>query len=470
MALGSDLKKQQITPEELEELLSGLEKLLDRTKVLYEQYFMGIQKVAPMQLHRDIERRVRDLMQQQIRNTSMRFRFTTISQKFGAYQTYWKRTLREIEQGKYVRDLVRVKKKADALGEDLPEELLVKLPKLVQDRIRRDRARMAERALRSESESGDTLLDAAALDDLALTETPDEAPVVHSISEEEAQTLFNEGDLDMDGLFSALTGKQAEAAPAHVAEAVAVPAVEAAPAQAPEPVAAQVAEAAPAHVAEAVPTPVAEAVPTPVAESEPASSTRPTVTLPRGVAVSRPAARAEPGFRVPLPRGPGRAEPKASSETDAAEVAPAAPVIPVTPVVTRVTASSPATPAAARPAAGAPPPAPATRPTEQRASPPRHRTATAPRIATPPLPAPDLPPGMDEKQCRELYARYLKARQLVGESNDDVTYDRLVSSLRKQASTIMNEHGARGVQFHVVVRGEKVVLKARPLKPGKPGE
>ena len=81
MALGSDVKKQQIKPEDLEELLEGLEKLLDRTKVLYEQYFMGIQKVAPMQLHRDIERKVRELTQQQIRNTALRFRFTTISQE-----------------------------------------------------------------------------------------------------------------------------------------------------------------------------------------------------------------------------------------------------------------------------------------------------------------------------------------------------------------------------------------------------
>jgi hypothetical protein len=75
---------------------------------------------------------------------------------------------------------------------------------------------------------------------------------------------------------------------------------------------------------------------------------------------------------------------------------------------------------------------------------------------------------MNEKQCRELYTRYLKARQLVGESNDDVTYEKLVSSLGKQAAAIMNEHRAQGVEFHVVVRGNKVVLKAKPLRPGKP--
>lgn len=74
---------------------------------------------------------------------------------------------------------------------------------------------------------------------------------------------------------------------------------------------------------------------------------------------------------------------------------------------------------------------------------------------------------MDDRQCRELYTRYLKARQLVGEKNDDVTYEKLVSSLGKQAAAIMSQHGARGVEFNVVVRGDKVVLKAKPLKTDK---
>jgi hypothetical protein len=451
VALGSDLKKQQNTPEEVEELLNGLEKLLDRTKVLYEQYFMGIQKLAPMQLHRDIERRVRELMQQQIRNTSLRFRFTTISQKFGAYQTYWKRTLREIEQGKYVRELVRVKKKADALGQDLPEELLVKLPKLVQDRIRRDRARMAERALRDEghraSDSSDTTeLDDEALAELALTEIPDdEAPPVHTISEEEAQALFGEGDLDMDGLFSALTQQAAAGATAPAPQAAAPTR----PAQAPaEPRAAEPASSTRPAQAPAEPR-----------AAEPASSTRPTVTVPRGLPVGRPGARSEPSFRVPLPGGGGRPGP--------------APLTGELPVMDDV----PETPRAPLPPPAPPPPAPP-RPRRSEtvprvAPPPAPRVAPppAPRVAPPPAPpAATLPPGMDERQCRELYARYLKARQLVGESNEDITYDRLVSSLRKQASAIMTQHGARGVQFHVVVKGEKVVLKAKPLKTGKPGE
>jgi hypothetical protein len=508
VALGSDLKK-QMKPEEVEELLDGLEKLLDRTKVLYEQYFMGIQKIAPMQLHRDIERRVRDLMQQQIRNTSLRFRFTTISQKYGAYNTYWKRTLREIEQGKYVRDLVRVKRKADELGEDLPEELLVKLPKLVQDRIRRDRARMAERARRSAapeaiSRSGELVTRSS--------------PPVHEIDEEEAATLgeslveeapslFGAGDLDIDGLFHALTAPTEDGSPPAVAPSVSRKAretaarVREAPTSAEAPVATEAPEAreapdgrdgreatqagadsleasertkapeardardataperdATGDARDAVPEPVSDATSEPErdAPKEP-TATRTTTTavgpppVPRaGTSPPRPAATPPPipqGARsvtVPLPKG--------LSQTRA----------PTAPPVQGFRVPPP--PGTSR-AATAPPPDKADRP-EKPTGPAKPERPEA-KASVPPAAAPAPPPGMDDKQCRELYTRYLKARQLVGEKNEDVTYEKLVSSLNKQASAIMTQHGARGVEFHVVVRGDRVVLKAKPLKPGK---
>src|SRR5262245_42203009 len=86
-------------PLDIEEQLELLDQQLDRLKVMYEQYFMGIQKMAPAQLHRDVERGIRELTQAQIRNTALRYRFTTISQKFGSYNTYWRRTMSEIENG-----------------------------------------------------------------------------------------------------------------------------------------------------------------------------------------------------------------------------------------------------------------------------------------------------------------------------------------------------------------------------------
>jgi hypothetical protein len=74
-------------PLSIEDRLELLEHQIERLKVMYEQYFMGIQKMAPSQLHRDLERGIRELTQQQIRNTALRYRFTTVSQKFGSYNS-----------------------------------------------------------------------------------------------------------------------------------------------------------------------------------------------------------------------------------------------------------------------------------------------------------------------------------------------------------------------------------------------
>ena len=455
MALGSEVKK-QIKAEDLEELLDGLEKLLDRAKMLYEQYFMGIQKVAPMQLHRDIERKVRELTQQQIRNTGLRFRFTTLSQKFGSYNTYWKRTLREIEQGKYIRDLARVKRKADQRGEDLPEELLVKLPKLVQDRIRRDRARMAN--LASEGQKDVPAEPAQA------GPPPAEPPATpkrldHVISEEEVHHLFGDGDLDIDGLFSAMTALAdgehvaGEAAASGEAPAGQAPADDAD--QPPATGSAPPSGPLPAGVAAASPRGISVAIPR---------------IAPRGRSLSGPG-----GFRVPPPPGmsrAGTAPPREDTEGPPQFPQPGARVPPVaTRIVTPVSPLPPA-PTTALPTARTAPPISARTPPpvpSGKAPPPvPSGRAPLPSVGRTTAPAPPLPPGMDDRQCRDLYSRYLKARQLVGEKNDDVTYEKLVSSLGKQAAAIMTEHGARGVEFHVVVRGDKVVLKARPIKSDKP--
>src|SRR5690606_108997 len=72
----------------------------------------------------------------------------TLQQKLGSYNSYWRRVMRQIEQGTYARDIQRVSRKAARTGEDVPEELLVKLPKRIQDKIRRDRAALAEAAIR----------------------------------------------------------------------------------------------------------------------------------------------------------------------------------------------------------------------------------------------------------------------------------------------------------------------------------
>src|SRR5438105_9426326 len=120
-------------------MLDVVDKALDRVKVLYEQYFMGIQKQAPTFIHNDVERKLRDLAQLQVRNTGMRYRLATLQQKFGAYNSYWRRTLRQIEAGTYARNLSKIGREAVRTGAAIPEEILRAMPKRMRDQVMRDR-------------------------------------------------------------------------------------------------------------------------------------------------------------------------------------------------------------------------------------------------------------------------------------------------------------------------------------------
>lgn len=300
---------------DIEEALDVLEKQLDRLKVMYEQYFMAIQKIPPAQLHRDVERGIREMTQLNIRNTGLRYRFSTISQKYGSYNSYWRRILREIEQGRYIRDVRRAGQRAAAAGMDVPPEILSKMPKRMRDRIERDRAAVAKRAER-EGKLGapDESVDASAP---AVVRDPRPGNV-HAIGADELTML--DGDFDMDAMFDAITREAPDAALA-------------------------------------------------------------------------------------------------------------------------------------------PPPPPAAKPRPSPAPKPAPRPAPPP-----PKPAPRPPTGMSEAQTRALYDRYVQARKLVGERTDNLSYDKLVSTLSKQAPAIMKQHNAKGVEFNVVVKGDKVILKAKPQK------
>jgi len=69
---------------------------------------------------------------------------------------------------------------------------------------------------------------------------------------------------------------------------------------------------------------------------------------------------------------------------------------------------------------------------------------------------------MSEADTRALYSKFIKARTLVGEKNDDMTYDKLLRTLRLQGSKIMEQYKAKGVEFGVVIKDNKVILKAKP--------
>ena len=94
-------------PTEIDTALEELEVRLERLRALYQQYFLGIEKVEPAVARKDVDRRIWQLRREQIRNTGKRFKLNVLVQRYNTFQQYWTRICREIEAGTYARHLLR---------------------------------------------------------------------------------------------------------------------------------------------------------------------------------------------------------------------------------------------------------------------------------------------------------------------------------------------------------------------------
>ncbi len=100
-----------LTAKDQELLVSELETALDRLQALYNQYFMGMEKLEPTIPHKEVNRKIQLLRKEKINNTAIRFRFQTQVQKYNTQSNYWRRICRQIEEGTYQRDVMRAKKR-----------------------------------------------------------------------------------------------------------------------------------------------------------------------------------------------------------------------------------------------------------------------------------------------------------------------------------------------------------------------
>src|SRR5512147_2185646 len=73
VASRSQTEQQQQASVDLAELLNELANKIERLKTLYEQYFMGIEKMEPQVARKEVTRVMLTLQQQYIRNTALRF-------------------------------------------------------------------------------------------------------------------------------------------------------------------------------------------------------------------------------------------------------------------------------------------------------------------------------------------------------------------------------------------------------------
>ncbi len=366
-----------IPPEDLEDMLEAVDKTLERLKTLYEQYFLGIQKQAPAFIHSDVERKLRDLAQLQIRNTGLRYRLATTQQKFGAYNAYWRRTLRQIENGTYLRSLSRVGRQAAKSGAEIPEEILAAMPKRMREQVARDREQALAIAGRRKGPA------------------PAEPPM-HLENDDEIVAIVSES--------TELRRQMRKAGGAYVLE-----------------------EVEPDLELQAFFESVAQ-------EAAPVVPARPT---PPPRAGTEPGAAPTPARPVRTPISVPKAIPKAPSQTTRP--------VPVVPGAAAKTG-----PVGVESMSGPFPRVPA----------PPVRATPVPRRADPPAPKP--PPGMSEADVNALYAKYVQAKQAIGETVGPGGYGKLLKTIHAQAPKIMEQYKSRGVDFSIVVKDNQVVIRAKP--------
>ena len=79
-----------------------------------------------------------------------------------------------------------------------------------------------------------------------------------------------------------------------------------------------------------------------------------------------------------------------------------------------------------------------------------------------PAASPAAPGRLADAQMRELYDAYVTAKKRCNEDTSKLTYDAVASSVAKQIPQIMKQHQARSVEFKVVIKDGRAILKAVP--------
>ncbi|HYJ09081.1 MAG TPA: MXAN_5187 C-terminal domain-containing protein, partial [Polyangiaceae bacterium] len=373
-----------------------LETRLERLRGLYEQYFLGLEKIEPQVARKDVDRRIDVLRREKIRNTARRFKLQTIVQRYNTFQQYWQRICREIENGTYKRHLLRAQNHGQLLT--------------IAARKRLGRAGRISEAPKQVPAS-----------------QPPSAPAPTAASPPEPIT--------------------APTAPVPFAAVPAAPtpataAAPAAPRPAPAKPAAQKFESLDLDMDFMSDWDPSERR-TGVAPVKPAAPAKP----PPVQAAPKPAAAAPP------PAPPATAPARASS------IAPAPVLLPPRPASSRPP-QAPARPLGSPripPSPRLPPPKPAA---PAAAVAPKPAAASAPLKPAAPAPAPTTAAaaaGADDTRLRDLHARLQQAKQQTKEAN--VSFEGLAKSIRATEAKLREQHKNRTIEFDVVIKDGKAVVK-----------
>ena len=126
---------QQLPQEKLAEEIDELDESMSQLQVLYEKFFLGIDRRPPEQERKKVQARMRQLRTTTVKNTALKFRIQTLFAKLISFERMWDRTLREMEEGTYKRDVFKAKLRQ---GRDAQRPAAApKAPDIPDDKLRR---------------------------------------------------------------------------------------------------------------------------------------------------------------------------------------------------------------------------------------------------------------------------------------------------------------------------------------------
>ncbi len=95
------------TDREYEEQLTDIAARVERLRVHYQSYFLGMEKRPPLQKRDQLERLFRESPLQDARRTVSKFRFQSLQQRYRIMAVYWDRIMRDLEEGRTTREALR---------------------------------------------------------------------------------------------------------------------------------------------------------------------------------------------------------------------------------------------------------------------------------------------------------------------------------------------------------------------------
>jgi hypothetical protein len=399
--------------KQFEAMLSEAETRLRRLKMLYEQWFMGFERIEPATLRKELEDLLARLRKEQMRNTALRFRLQQLVQRHTTFTTYWRRIGRQIEEGTYQRDVLRAKRVRSRAAEEHDDPT-------------------SEQELSYDVDL-DGELEAALEQANSATEVATSLPSPASSVELKAPFLA-----PVTAVVPVVPSPgRGLAMPPSAADGLATRAARVAAPAAPAPAGARAggqrslspfSTPAPATASAAKPLVVAKPAP-PQAPATPGSA--------KPLVVAKPA--------------PPQAPANAAGAKPLVVAKPAPPQAAATPLV----ADAAAKPlSAARPA---PPSASGARASRRPAAPPSPR-ATA-QAATPSPAAPRDDGSFSSDDVQRIYTQYLAARKQNAERVDNVKRDTIEKTIRGMLPQLEKKHAGKKIDFEVVVKDGKVALK-----------